>query len=86
MNKELDSFRFYAFLSVFFYHAKFVDAGYVGVQAFFVLSGFLLTPSLIELKTQKFGPYLKTFYGRRALRIFPLYYTYLYLSFFEQSI
>ena len=41
--KGLDSFRFFAFLSVFLYHVGVLPAGYVGVLAFFVLSGFLLT-------------------------------------------
>lgn len=79
MNKNLDSIRFYAFLGVFLYHLKFLDGGYLGVQAFFVLSGFLLTPNLIELKKFDFGQFLSTFYGRRALRIFPVYYAYLFV-------
>lgn len=33
MNKNLDSIRFYAFLGVFLYHLKFLDGGYLGVQA-----------------------------------------------------
>lgn len=52
--------------------------GYLGVQAFFVLSGFLLTTILVESKNNPSGKsYFLSFYGRRALRIFPVYYAYL---------
>lgn len=49
-------------------------SGWVGVQIFFVLSGFLITYLMLAEKqrTQKIS--LKDFYIRRALRIWPLYY------------
>lgn len=83
MIKTLDSVRFYAFLAVFFFHCDsfHFKAGYLGVVTFFVLSGFLLTPILVEMKsTMKFKPYMVSFYGRRVLRIFPLYYLYLLVA------
>lgn len=78
--KGLDGLRAVAFLLVFFFHAHFGYFGWVGVQLFFVLSGFLITGILLDMKRDlpSVGYFVK-FYGRRFLRIFPLYYLYLFL-------
>jgi peptidoglycan/LPS O-acetylase OafA/YrhL len=92
-NPALDGLRGLAILMVLFHHATpespsttligrvsklLAEYGTVGVDLFFVLSGFLITGILLQAKG---GPhYFRTFYARRSLRIFPLYYGVLLVS------
>ncbi|HMB22588.1 MAG TPA: acyltransferase [Anaerolineales bacterium] len=80
MIPGLDGLRAIAILMVFASHSDLLEFGWAGVQLFFVLSGFLITGILLDMKESlPKGKYFLKFYGRRFLRIFPLYYFYLAL-------
>jgi peptidoglycan/LPS O-acetylase OafA/YrhL len=80
MIAGLDGLRAVAFLIVFFFHTRNLPFGWLGVQLFFVLSGFLITDILLKMKEKlPRREFFAKFYGRRFLRIFPLYYFYLIL-------
>jgi peptidoglycan/LPS O-acetylase OafA/YrhL len=86
---QLDVLRGIAVLTVMGYHGLYLaphlhlnlilGTGYVGVDLFFVLSGFLITGILI--RTRDSDSYFRNFYARRALRIWPLYYALLLFTF-----
>jgi peptidoglycan/LPS O-acetylase OafA/YrhL len=85
-----DALRFISFLLVFFHHiptddssfiALFSKSGGIGVSFFFVLSGFLITYILIEVKSANNSISLRNFFIRRILRIWPLFYAMLLFAF-----
>jgi peptidoglycan/LPS O-acetylase OafA/YrhL len=90
-NAALDGLRGVAILAVMLYHftgsykganpllrlwSGVAGAGWMGVDLFFVLSGFLITGILYD--TAHAEHKVKNFYARRALRIFPLFYAVLF--------
>lgn len=71
-RKEIDGFRAIAVLPVIFFHAGFdiFSGGFVGVDIFFVISGYLITTIIMkEIDQGKFS--IIHFYERRARRILP---------------
>ncbi len=86
---ELDALRFFAFLCVFFYHRMdYVPLdrvrnpilyptgiiGAFGVPVFFLLSAFLITELLFRERDRTGHIHIRSFYIRRILRIWPLYF------------
>lgn len=72
----LDGLRAIAVMLVLFTHANFFlgSNGFLGVDMFFVISGFLITTLLLEENNKKNKISLKAFYIRRTLRLFPALY------------
>ncbi|AXL92658.1 acyltransferase [Streptomyces sp. CB09001] len=68
----LDGLRGVAVLGVLFFHAGHFDGGFLGVDLFFVLSGFLITGLLLKEARARGGRIdLLAFWGRRARRLLP---------------
>ena len=73
---SLDGFRALAIILTIFTHVTQTHFGALGVQAFFVISGFLITTLLLKEKLNKGGIALKKFYIRRFFRIIPVAWLY----------
>ena len=67
----LDGLRGAAVLSVLLYHTGVLRGGWIGVDTFFVLSGYLITSLLLAEHDRTGGIALKAFWGRRARRLLP---------------
>jgi peptidoglycan/LPS O-acetylase OafA/YrhL len=70
---DIQGLRAVAVLLVVLYHAGFpgLNGGYVGVDVFFVISGFVITGLLLRERAARGRTSLAHFYGRRARRIIP---------------
>jgi len=97
--KQLDTLRAFAVFGVLYHHwinyyiqpvAVFkhgVNLGAIGVDLFYVLSGFLITGILLKSKyeidagSETLRSSIKNFYVRRSLRILPIYYLTLFVTF-----
>lgn len=81
---SLDGVRCLSILAVLWHHSPLFDPGqeplmllnrgFLGVDLFFVLSGFLITTLLLREETRKGRFSITGFYRRRALRILPVYF------------
>jgi peptidoglycan/LPS O-acetylase OafA/YrhL len=73
----LDGMRAVAVLAVMLFHflgPKIFTGGLIGVDVFFVLSGFLITNLLLDERNRTGAVSLRGFYHRRVLRLFPAMY------------
>lgn len=74
-REDIQALRGFAVLVVVLYHAKlsWISAGYLGVDVFFVISGFLIT-KLVKEKIELGNFSFTEFYMRRAMRLLPAAY------------
>ena len=80
---EIDGMRAFAVIAVIMFHAGFelFSGGFLGVDIFFVISGYLITNILIEdLENNEFN--IINFYQKRARRILPALTFIIFLSIF----
>jgi peptidoglycan/LPS O-acetylase OafA/YrhL len=70
-HPALDGIRAISILAVMLYHSGLIHGGFLGVDVFFTLSGFLITTLLIEEHAAGGRIVLRDFYCRRALRLLP---------------
>ena len=75
----IDSLRALAVWAVIFYHLNnnFLPGGFVGVDIFFAISGYVITKSLLEHRSKNFFQFFTGFYRRRFVRIAPALFFYL---------
>ena len=80
---SLDGVRGLCILGVVWHHVlgESFKRGFLGVDMFFVLSGFLIVTLLLRERDRRGTISLKKFYARRMLRIFPIYYLLLFVVF-----
>jgi peptidoglycan/LPS O-acetylase OafA/YrhL len=78
----LDGLRAFAVIAVLLYHAElaWIPGGFLGVEVFFVISGYLITALLLAEWRQRGRIDLKTFWLRRARRLLPALYVLLVVT------
>lgn len=83
-NKRLDILRCVAVVTVMIHHSNiskfFIDVGWIGVDLFFVLSGFLISGLLFSEYKKRGAISFKTFVIRRGFKIYPAFYVFLLLT------
>ena len=70
---EIDGLRAFAVVAVIINHfnKEILPNGWLGVDIFFVISGFVITTSLYQRPSNKFKDFICGFYARRIKRLFP---------------
>ena len=70
---EIDGLRALAVVAVIINHFNkdLLPSGYLGVDIFFVISGYVITSSLANHRSESFGDFFQGFYARRVKRMVP---------------
>jgi len=71
--KIIDFYRAISVLLVFLYHLKIIESGFLGVDFFFIISGFIITKVLTDQFNNK-NYSITAFLARRARRLLPLFF------------
>ena len=89
---SIDGLRSLAVIAVIINHfgKSWLPSGYLGVDIFFVISGFVITSALSNKKGVKLSSFLRDFYSKRIKRLFPalalcVLITSFFISFFNPS-
>ena len=74
---EIDTLRAVAVIAVIINHIStdWLPSGYLGVDVFFVISGYVVSSSIKNSSYNSFREMLQTFYSKRIKRLFPALYT-----------
>ena len=77
---ELDGLRAIAVIAVIINHfnKNLLESGYLGVDIFFVISGYVITSSLLSRSINGFRPFISSFYQRRIKRLLPALIAYIF--------
>lgn len=79
---EIDGLRAFAVVAVIINHfnAELLPGGYLGVDIFFVISGYVITSSLNGRQSNSFGAFICGFYERRIKRLVPALATFVLIT------
>jgi len=79
---EIDGFRAFAVVTVIINHfnQEILPKGYLGVDIFFVISGFVITSSLYQRPSKNFKDFISGFYERRIKRLIPALSVFILIS------
>lgn len=82
-RKDIQGIRALAFFLVFIFHlnTSWLPGGFIGVDIFFVISGFLMTSIIVDQKNRNTFSYYD-FYLKRLKRIFPAYVIFIFITLF----
>ena len=72
-RRDIDGLRAVAVVAVIVHHyfLELLPSGFLGVDVFFVISGYVITQSLVKIEAGSLAGYLAVFYSRRVRRLMP---------------